>query len=140
MQENSRTEDRGDRWSRSDWWGVVLDAPDVGVLARFYSELRGWPIWKQDVDGAALDLGEGVAYLGIQHHPDYVRPVWPAAPGCQQMMVHLDFEVTDLEEAVAHAVRLGAQLPNTNRRTTCGSSSTLRGTRSACTHSCCPRE
>jgi catechol 2,3-dioxygenase-like lactoylglutathione lyase family enzyme len=89
----------------------VLDAPDVGVLARFYSELRGWPIWKQDVDGAALDLGEGVAYLGIQHHPDYVRPVWPAAPGRQQMMVHLDFEVTDLEEAVAHAVRLGAELP-----------------------------
>jgi hypothetical protein len=89
----------------------VLDAPDVGVLARFYSELRGWPIWKQDVDGAALDLGEGVAYLGIQRNPDYVRPVWPATSGRQQMMVHLDFEVTDLEEAVAHAVRLGAQLP-----------------------------
>jgi catechol-2,3-dioxygenase len=105
--------DRGsrDRWSRSDWWGVVLDAPDVGVLAQFYSELRGWPIWKQDVDGASLDMGEGVAYLGIQRNPDYVRPVWPGTSGRQQMMVHLDFEVTDLEEAVAHAVRLGAQLP-----------------------------
>jgi hypothetical protein len=89
----------------------VLDAPDVGVLARFYSELRGWPIWKLDVDGAALDLGEGVAYLGIQHNPDYVRPLWPAASGRQQMMVHLDFEVTDLDEAVAHALRLGAELP-----------------------------
>jgi len=89
----------------------VLDAPDVDVLARFYSELRGWPIWKQDAEGAALDLGEGVAYLAIQHNPDYVRPVWPAAPERQQMMVHLDFEVTDLEAAVAHAVGLGAHLP-----------------------------
>ncbi len=79
--EEPQAEDRGDRWSRSDWWGVLLDAPDVAVLARFYSELRGWPIWKQDDTGAALDLGEGVAYLGIQHNPDYVRPVWPCARG-----------------------------------------------------------
>lgn len=48
----------------------MLDAPDVDVLTRFYSELRGWPVWKQDADGAALDLGEGVAYLSIQHNPD----------------------------------------------------------------------
>ena len=109
--EEPQAEGRGDRWSRSDWWGVVLDAPDVAVLARFYSELRGWPIWKQDVTGAALDLGEGVAYLGIQHNPDYVRPVWPGTAGHQQMMLHLDFEVADLDAAVAHAVDLGAELP-----------------------------
>jgi catechol-2,3-dioxygenase len=89
----------------------VLDAPDVAVLARFYSELRGWPIWKEDADGAALDLGEGVAYLAIQHNPDYVRPEWPATTGSQQMMLHLDFEVTDLDEAVARALELGAELP-----------------------------
>jgi catechol-2,3-dioxygenase len=110
MQESSPTGDPGDRWSRSDWWGVVLDAPDVDVLARFYSQLRGWSIWKQDGDGAALDVGEGVAYLSIQRNPDYVRPVWPAVSGSQQMMLHLDFEVTDLDEAVARAVRLGAEL------------------------------
>jgi catechol-2,3-dioxygenase len=108
MQESPRSRDR---WSRSDWCvGVVLDAPDVDVLASFYSELRGWPIWKQDAGGAALDLGEGVAYLNIQHNPDYVRPTWPAAPGHQQMMIHLDFEVADLGEAVAHALSLGAEL------------------------------
>ena len=99
-----------DRWSRSDWWGVVLDTDDVGALTRFYSELRGWPIWKQDEEGAALDLGEGVAYLSIQRNVDYVRPVWPAGPGDQQMMLHLDFEVTDLEAATARAVELGAEL------------------------------
>jgi hypothetical protein len=111
MQEKPQGGESGDRWSRSDWWGVVLDAPDVDVLTRFYSELRGWPVWKQDADGAALDLGEGVAYLSIQHNPTYVRPVWPATPESQQMMVHLDFEVTDLDEAVAHALSLGAELP-----------------------------
>jgi catechol-2,3-dioxygenase len=101
-----------DRWSRPDWWGVVLDAPDVAVLARFYSELRGWPISKQDANDAALDLGEGVAYLAVQRNPDYERPVWPAPPGRQQMMLHLDFQVTDLDAAVAHAVGLGAELPD----------------------------
>jgi hypothetical protein len=112
MGESSGGSTGDERWSRSDWWGVVLDAPDVAELARFYSELRGWPIWKQDAAGAALDLGEGVAYLSIQLNPDYVRPVWPAGPGQQQMMMHLDFEVTDLDAAVAHAVGLGAQVPD----------------------------
>lgn len=105
-------EEPRDRWQRSDWWGVVLDAPDVDVLAQFYSKLRGWPIWKQDENDAALDLGEGVAYLAIQRNPDYLRPTWPAEPGSQQMMLHLDFEVTDLEGETARAVALGAELPD----------------------------
>ncbi len=111
MTEKSAADER-DRWSRSDWWGVYVDAPDVAVLTRFYSELRGWPVWRQDAEGAALDLGEGVAYLAIQHNPDYVRPVWPAAPGSQQMMLHLDFQVEDLDAAVEHALSLGAELPD----------------------------
>ena len=90
---------------------MVLDAPDVAVLTRFYADLRGWTVWKQDEDGAALDAGEGVANLVIQHNPDYERPVWPAEAGRQQMMLHLDFQVTDLDAAVAHAVSLGAELP-----------------------------
>jgi predicted enzyme related to lactoylglutathione lyase len=89
----------------------VLDAPDVEALARFYSELRGWKIHHLDKDDASLDPGEGVAYLNIQHNPDHVRPVWPAQSGRQQMMLHLDFEVTDLDSEVARAVALGAALP-----------------------------
>ncbi|MEV0645019.1 VOC family protein [Phytomonospora sp. NPDC050363] len=99
------------RWNRKDWWGVVLDTDDVEKLARFYSELRGWPIWKMDAEDAALDLGEGVAYLSVQRNPDYVRPVWPAKEGAQQMMLHLDFQVTDLAAETARAVALGAELP-----------------------------
>lgn len=101
-----------DRWSRSDWWGVVLDAPDVHQLAGFYSELLGWEISKESDEGAAMAPVDGVAYLAIQLERDYVRPTWPAAPGSQQMMLHLDFEVVDLESAVAHALELGAELPD----------------------------
>jgi len=90
----------------------VLDAPNVAVLTRFYSELRGWPVWKQDTGGSALDLGEGAAYLGNQYNPDYVRPEWPPVVGPPQMMLHLDFQVTDLDKAVAHTLSLGAELPD----------------------------
>jgi predicted enzyme related to lactoylglutathione lyase len=100
-----------DRWSRSDWWGVVLDAPDVRQLAHFYSELLGWEISKESDEGAAMAPADGVAYLAIQREDNYVRPTWPAAPSTQQMMLHLDFEVVDLQAAVAHAVELGAELP-----------------------------
>ena len=99
-----------DRWSRHDWWGVVLDAPDVGALAHFYADLLGWEIAKEDAEGAAMAPDDGVAYLAIQASPDYVRPTWPPTEGSQQMMMHLDFEVSDLDLAVAHALELGAEL------------------------------
>ena len=99
------------RWDRHDWWGVVLDAPDVAVLATFYAELRGWTIHHLDGVDASLDVGEGMAYLNIQLNADYVRPTWPTEPGKQQMMLHLDFEVTDLEAETERAVALGATLP-----------------------------
>jgi hypothetical protein len=41
---------------------------------------------------------------------DYARPVWPAAPGEQQMMTHLDIAVDDLDAGVAQALDLGAVL------------------------------
>ncbi|MEX3105453.1 MULTISPECIES: VOC family protein [unclassified Streptomyces] len=52
--------------ARHDWWGVVLEAPDPHGLARFYSELLGWPSVKEDDDGAAVAPPEGVACLGFQ--------------------------------------------------------------------------
>ncbi|GAA1777791.1 VOC family protein [Nostocoides vanveenii] len=104
--------DRGpDRWQRHDWWGVVLDTDDVARLTHFYAALRGWTIHHLDEDDGALDAGEGVAYLSVQRNPDYVRPTWPGVPGAQQLMLHLDFEVTDLAAETERAVGLGASLP-----------------------------
>ncbi|MFF4358415.1 VOC family protein [Streptomyces sp. NPDC001604] len=97
------------RMSRNDWWGVVLEAPDPQALARFYAELLGWEIAKEDDDGAAIAPSEGVAYIAFQRGHGYVPPVWPARDGAQRITMHLDFEVVDLQEAVAHALVLGAR-------------------------------
>ena len=51
------------------------------------------------------------SYQAFQSAPDYVPPVWPAAEGRQQMMMHIDIAVDDLAAAVADAVGLGAILP-----------------------------
>jgi predicted enzyme related to lactoylglutathione lyase len=99
-----------DRSSRSDWWGVVLDAPDARTLAHFYSDLLGWEIATESDVHCTLGPRDGVAYLATQTARGYARPTWPTAEGAQQMMLHLDFEVDDLDAAVAHAVELGAQV------------------------------
>ena len=46
----------------------------------------------------------------FQRNPDYQPPVWPAQPGEQQQMAHLDFAVNDLEKAVEHAIECGATM------------------------------
>jgi hypothetical protein len=97
-----------DRWQRKDWWGIVLEAPDPQPLLHFWSDLLEKPIHHETEEGGALDFAEGVAYLAVQRAEVYEPPVWPPEPGRQQMQLHLDIEVTDLESAVAHAVELGA--------------------------------
>lgn len=102
-----RTQDDGSthRDKRHDYWGVVLDSTDARALARFYADLLGWELGSE---GMSVIPPDGVAYIAFQDSPEYVRPVWPPAEGSQQQMLHLDFEVDDLEEAVAHAEELGA--------------------------------
>ena len=93
------------------WWGVVLDAPDAPALAHFYAQLLGWRVFNEDPTGAAVAPAEDAGYyISVQHESRYVRPVWPATEGQPQMSMHLDFEVEDLEAAVAHALSVGAQL------------------------------
>ena len=97
------------RWSRHDWWGVVLEAPDAHALGSFYAQLLGWELSKDELGDAAVAPPEGVAYIGFQTSPTYVRPVWPPVEGAPQMTMHLDFEVSELEAAVAQAIELGAR-------------------------------
>jgi catechol-2,3-dioxygenase len=94
--------------TRTDWWGVVLDAPDAVALASFYVSVLGWPIVKEEDDFAAIAVPGTSSYLAFQTSEGYVRPVWPNAEGRQQMMMHIDVAVDDLTAAVAHAVELGA--------------------------------
>jgi catechol 2,3-dioxygenase-like lactoylglutathione lyase family enzyme len=97
------------------WWGVVLDAPNGLELAEFYVRLLGWRLYRDGDDEtfASVAPSEEAGYnLAFQSEPNYVRPVWPSEPGRPLMMMHLDIQVDDLEEAVAHAVECGAELPS----------------------------
>jgi predicted enzyme related to lactoylglutathione lyase len=94
----------------TDWWGVVLDAPDALELASFYVSVLGWPIAKQEDAFAAIAVPGTSSYLAFQTSEGYERPVWPNAEGRQQMMMHIDVAVDDLTAAVEQAVELGASV------------------------------
>jgi catechol 2,3-dioxygenase-like lactoylglutathione lyase family enzyme len=97
--------------TRTHWFGVVLDAPDASELAHFYQRLLGWTLFKDTPGWATLAPSADHGYnLAFQQEPNYVRPVWPSEPGRPLMMLHLDLEVDDLEEAVAYAVGVGAEV------------------------------
>lgn len=90
--------------------GTVLDSPDARVLADFYRRLLGWTVRQDQPDWVALSAPDGGAGLSFQTDAAYAKPTWPAGPGDQQMMMHLDIEVDDLDAAGAHAVAVGAVL------------------------------
>jgi catechol 2,3-dioxygenase-like lactoylglutathione lyase family enzyme len=92
------------------WWGVVLEAPDGPALARFYSSLLGWPIAKVAPEGAAIGVPGTTSYLSFDSSPDYEPPSWPAEPGRQRQMMHIDIGVSDVAAAVEDALALGARL------------------------------
>jgi catechol-2,3-dioxygenase len=96
--------------SRTDWWGVVLEAPDPHALADFYSYLLGWPVAVTEPTGAAIQVPGTSSYLSFDSAPDYVPPVWPAAEDHQRMMMHIDIAVDDLAAAVTDAIEHGATL------------------------------
>ena len=87
---------------------VVLDAPDARALADFYRRLLGWTVARAEADWVLLKAPDGGTALSFQTETDYVRPTWPARD--QQMMMHLDINVDDLDAADAHAVAAGAVL------------------------------
>jgi catechol 2,3-dioxygenase-like lactoylglutathione lyase family enzyme len=90
---------------------AVLGAADANALAAFYERLLGWTVVDEEpgwVRLRHLSGDEQAAGLSFAHEPGYVAPVWPSAPGEQQMMVHLDIAVDDLDEGVAWATECGA--------------------------------
>jgi catechol 2,3-dioxygenase-like lactoylglutathione lyase family enzyme len=94
--------------------GIVLDTPDPGELAAFYQRLLGWPVTQEDPTWVKLASPEGGPGLSFQLEPAYRRPHWPVKadtpPDRQQMMVHLDIKVADLQAAGRHALAAGAVL------------------------------
>src|ERR1700722_3395524 len=89
---------------------AVLGSPDARQLADFYHRLLGWPLGANEPGLVTLRPPGGGMGLSFQTEADHTPPVWPAGPGDQQMMVHLDVEVDDLATAGAAAVQAGAVL------------------------------
>ena len=97
--------------TKAHWLGVALDAPNARELARFYAQLLDWRLFGDGENWATVAPSEDAGYnLAFQTEENYARPVWPAEEGKPQMSMHLDIEVDDLGEAVAHAVSVGAEL------------------------------
>ena len=113
-----------DRPSRLELTEIVLDGADAHQLADFYLGLLGGSIGTDEPNWVTLQPAAGGPTLAFAGEPTYVPPRWPSGPDHQQMMLHLDFLVDDLEEATAHAVPSGPGSPSTNRRPTSGCSST----------------
>lgn len=80
--------------------GPVVGCGDAWELADFYALLLGWQV----VDRSARDPGgwalvkspAGDQKLEFQREEPFVAPVWPTAPGHQQMGMHLDIAVDGL--------------------------------------------
>jgi catechol 2,3-dioxygenase-like lactoylglutathione lyase family enzyme len=102
---------------------VVLDAPDIRLLAEFYRRLLGLryrPGDEPPADGAPDPLGEdwlclrdpaGRPCLAFQQVPGMPRPTWPG--GARPQMLHLDMAVAskaELDRQHERALALGAQL------------------------------
>ena len=85
---------------------VVLEARDPQALARFYSEVLGEPVTRDDGDW--VDVGDGKAgpKLSFQRAPGHQPPTWPD-PG-SSMQYHLDIDVDGIDQAEARVLALGA--------------------------------
>jgi catechol 2,3-dioxygenase-like lactoylglutathione lyase family enzyme len=89
---------------------VNLGARDPQELARFWCDLLGYHV-VVDEPGFILmrPPGPGVS-LSASLESGHVSPGWPAGEGEQQMQLHLEVLVDDLEASVAYALRCGAVL------------------------------
>ena len=90
---------------------VVLDAPDIDRLARFYEAVAGRRRTHREDDWITL-VGDDGWRLGIQHAPEHVPPRWPDPAHPQQ--AHLDLRVPDIDAAAAVAQEHGATLLRRN--------------------------
>jgi catechol 2,3-dioxygenase-like lactoylglutathione lyase family enzyme len=89
---------------------INISAPDPGALADFYVRLLGYQVAVEEPGWVLLRAPAGGVSLSFQSESYYARPVWPAGPSDQQMMMHLEVRVDDLASAGKHATECGAVL------------------------------
>lgn len=88
----------------------ALDCPDPHQLARFYSQLTGWPLAPHSGDDwVELDPGGAGPTLAFQRISEggFVPPDWPGRAHPQR--AHADFTVPDLDAGEAAVLAIGAR-------------------------------
>jgi len=88
---------------------IVIDCTDAGIMAEFYSKLLGWEWTHPRANGWAAITSPTGTVFAFQEIEEYEPPVWPWQSDRQGQMLHLDFYVDNLEEAVTYAISLGAK-------------------------------
>ncbi|MFT3860328.1 VOC family protein [Micropruina sp.] len=93
---------------------VTLGALDPVSLARFYARLLNWELGPSgDGTWVAVRNPEGGIGIACQLEKQHARPVWPGKAGDQQMQVHLEIQVPDLQAGLRHALQCGARMAPT---------------------------
>ena len=86
---------------------VIIDCPEPGRLAAFYSELLGQPVTYASDDFVVIAADERTSGLAFQLAPDHQAPTWPDNAVPQQ--IHVDVMVDDVAAAIPKVVQLGAR-------------------------------
>jgi catechol 2,3-dioxygenase-like lactoylglutathione lyase family enzyme len=86
---------------------VVIDCPDPGALAAFYSELLSLPVTYRSEDWVVIARNDTTSGIAFQLAPDHQPPEWLNPERPQQM--HLDVMVDDVETAEPLVLGLGAR-------------------------------
>ena len=83
-----------------------MDCADPVALGAFWAAMLGGEIAFSNP--RTVGIRTDWVWLTALKVPDYVAPTWPEGDVPKQ--IHLDLAVTELEEAVAEAERLGARV------------------------------
>jgi catechol 2,3-dioxygenase-like lactoylglutathione lyase family enzyme len=86
-------------------FAITIDCSDPPQLARFYQELLGGSTAATNDRFVALTIDANLR-LDFQRVERYRPPTWPESDTPAQM--HLDFVVSDLDEAEVRTTALGA--------------------------------
>jgi hypothetical protein len=83
----------------------VLDCPEPAELARFYCELLGATVVRDDPDWVTIRDADG-RLVSFQQSPDYRPPRYPDPHASQQ--IHFDVKVDDVDKAEQAVLAIGA--------------------------------
>lgn len=86
-------------------WSVTLDCADPQVLADFWAKALDGKIAYTSDNFVGVELPDGL-WIGAYRIEDYRAPQWPE--GASPKQFHLDFSVSDLDDAERAVLDSGA--------------------------------